>query len=54
MCLQIKHRPEHQPGKMSGKSTASVPPKRSRAPTTKADTQAGSHLDFNQFLIQEE
>ena len=35
----------------SGKSTSAVPPKMFKAPT-KADTQAGIHLDFNQFLIR--
>ena len=36
---------------MSSKSTAYVPPKTSSTPT-KANTQACSYLDFNQFLIR--
>ena len=36
---------------LSGKSTSSVPPKMSRAPS-KANTQAYIHLDFNQFLMR--
>ena len=49
--FQSKYNAEHQPSKMSGKSTSSVPPKMSRAPS-KAKTQAYIHLDFNQFLIR--
>ena len=50
-CIQIKHNPEHQPSRMSSKSTAYVPPKTASTPT-KANTQACSYLDFNQFLIR--
>ena len=50
-CIQIKHNPEHQPSRMSSKSTAYVPPKMSSIPT-KANTQTCSYLDFNQFLIR--
>ena len=49
-CIQIKHNPEHQPSRMSSKSTAYVPPKTASTPT-KANTQTCSYLDFNQFLI---
>ena len=62
-CIQIKHNPEHQPSRMSSKSTALcgcrtlnfclfvyVPPKTASTPT-KANTQTCSYLDFNQFLI---
>ena len=48
-CIQIKHNPEHQPSRMSSKSTAYVPPKTASTPT-KANTQTCSYLDFNQFL----
>ena len=50
-CIQIKHNPEHQPSRMSSKSTAYVPPKTASTPT-KANTQTCSYLDFNQFLIR--
>ena len=50
-CSQIKHNPEHQPSRMSRKSTAYVPPKTASTPT-KANTQTCSYLDFNQFLIR--
>ena len=50
-CIQIKHNPEHQPSRMSSKSTAYVPPKTASTPT-KAKTQTCSYLDFNQFLIR--
>ena len=50
-CIQIKHNPEHQPSRMSRKSTAYVPPKTASTPT-KANTQTCSYLDFNQFLIR--
>ena len=49
--IQIKHNPEHQPSRMSSKSTAYVPPKTASTPT-KANTQTCSYLDFNQFLIR--
>ena len=49
-CIQIKHNPEHQPSRMSSKSTAYVPPKTASTPT-KANTQTCSYLDFNQFLF---
>ena len=32
-CIQIKHNPEHQPSRMSSKSTAYVPPKTASTPT---------------------
>ena len=44
-CIQIKHNPEHQPSRMSSKSTAYVPPKTASTPT-KANTQTCSYLDF--------
>ena len=50
-CIQIKHNPEHQPSRMSSKSTAYVPPKTASTPT-KANTQTCSYLDFNQFLTR--
>ena len=40
-CIQIKHNPEHQPSRMSSKSTAYVPPKTASTPT-KANTQTCS------------
>ena len=44
-CIQIKHNPEHQPSRMSSKSTAYVPPKAASTPT-KANTQTCSYLDL--------
>ena len=43
-CIQIKHNPEHQPSRMSSKSTAYVPPKTASTPT-KANTQTCSYLE---------
>ena len=55
-CIQIKHNPEHQPSRMSSKSTAYVPPKTASTPT-KGYKEAGkgwlqaSRLSWNDQAI---